>query len=175
MASTISVMADEIVFTMPLNASMMFGSWAVVSVTIAVMSGIYGAMASAMSTIAPATISAMSVKAWAAVSTMGAQASTMAAMPSETPGKASPMALMISVMAAENALMTSGSEALMPDSRLLTMSPPALSRAGSSPAMALTTSPMADVTVASSSGALVVMPLIRLEMNSPPLARISGR
>ena len=38
-AVTMSVMAVEIVSTMPLKLSMMPGSWAVVSVTIAVMSG----------------------------------------------------------------------------------------------------------------------------------------
>ena len=132
-------------------------------------------MASEMATIAAATVSAMSVKALAAVSMMGAQASTMVAMPSETPGKASPMAVTMSDMAVEKALMTSGREALMPESRLAMMSPPELRRVGRSPAMALTTSPMAEVTVVSSSGALSVMPPIRLEINSPPLASISGR
>ena len=174
-AATMSVIAPEMVETIPSKALIMFGSWAVVSVTIPVMAGMYGASASTMEVTAPEMVVTTSEKVLVISAIKGSKAEIIFAIPSDMPGKASPMAVPIEVMTVPMASAIPPAFSLMPERMLPVISTPFARMPGRASPMAPTIPPMDSVMVVRMLGASVVIPLIRLETISPPLPSTSGR
>ena len=168
------VIAPEIVVTIPLKLSMIFGSCSTVFVTIFVISGMYGASAFTMSVTAPLMTVTTFVKVSEMVVINGSKAATMVAIPSEMPGKASPMAVPMEVRMVPIASAIPGAFWLMPESSLPEISAPFVRMSGSAaaifPIRSFMVVPMVDRIV----GVFVVIPLISWVISSPPLERISG-
>ena len=168
------VMAPEIVVTIPLKLSMIFGSCSTVLFTIFVISGMYGASAVTIFVTAPL----MTVTTFVNVSEMvvinGSKAPTMVAIPSEMPGKASPMAVPMDVRMVPIASAIPGAFSFRPESKFPVISEPFVRISGSAAPIFVIMSPMAVPMVVRIVGAFVVIPLIRFVTISPPFARMSG-
>ena len=174
-ASAMLVIAPEMVETIPSKALIMFGSWAVVSVTIPVMAGMYGASASTMEVTAPEMVVTTSEKVLVISAIRGSNAEIIFAIPSDMPGKASPMAVPMEVITVPMASAIPPAFSLMPERMLPVISTPFARIPGRASPMAPTIPPMDSVMVVRMLGASVVIPLIRLETISPPLPSTSGR